>query len=365
MPNQRVRVGVIFGGRSGEHEVSIESARSVLSAIDSTRYEAIPIGITHEGAWYAVEPAALLAGRVEPGVRLLASADPGATGLVESNGPKQAGHKGLDVAFPLLHGTFGEDGCIQGLLELAGIPYVGAGVLGSAVGMDKILMKRVFAACGLPQVPYLEVARYQWERDPALVRERVGDAIGFPCFVKPAGLGSSVGITRVGDDQRLGPALDAAAEFGSRIVVEQGVEARELECGVLGNEEPLASVVGEVVFARDFYDYEAKYYDERTRLTIPADLDEGTGERIRELAVAAFLAIGAAGMARVDFFLERKTGALFVNEINTIPGFTAFSAYPRLWEASGVAYPELIGRLIELALARHADESRNRTRYEV
>ncbi len=358
---QRLRVGVIYGGRSGEHEVSIESARSVLAAIDPERYEAIPIGITHEGSWHAVEPAMLLEGRVGESSRLLPSADPRERGLMNrGTDPPEP----FDVVFPLVHGTFGEDGCIQGLLELASVPYVGSGVLGSAVGMDKIVMKRVFAAAGLQIVPFEAVARYEWERYPAAVVERVSGSIGYPCFVKPANLGSSVGICKVLGRGSLPVALDNAAQFSPRLVVERGLTARELECGVLGNEEPGASAVGEVKIARDFYDYKAKYQDERTQLKIPADIPEPVAMRIRDMAVEGFKAVGANGMARVDFFWDEIDGEIYINEINTIPGFTPMSAYPRLWAATGVPYPDLIDRLIKLALERHADQARNRTKYD-
>lgn len=360
---RRLRVGVIYGGRSGEHEVSIESARSLLDAIDRERYEVLPIAITHEGAWNIVEPAALLEERDAHRTPLLPSADPQAPGLVAFNGAVSPSRQPLDVAFPLVHGTYGEDGCVQGLLELAGVPYVGAGVLGSAVGMDKIVMKRVFVAAGLPVVPYLEVSRSAWERDPGPVQDAVAERVGFPCFVKPANLGSSVGVSRVLTAMEIPAAIDDAALYSARILVEAGVNARELECGILGNDEPEVSVVGEVNVARDFYDYEAKYRDERTQFTIPAPISSEIADRIRSLAATAFHAVGAAGMARVDFFLDRRTDVLFINEINTIPGFTPVSAYPRLWEATGVPYRELIDRLIALALERHADNARNRTHY--
>lgn len=370
-----MRVGIIYGGRSGEHEVSIESARSVLAAIDPILYDVLPIGVTQEGAWHVVEPTALLEGRLDEGPRLLASADPArqvlsvparselqTTALTSGLSPEERG-LGLDVAFPLIHGTFGEDGCIQGLLELAGIPYVGAGVLGSAVGMDKIVMKSVFVAEGIPVAPYMGVTRADWEHRPKAVAGQLAERIGYPCFVKPANLGSSVGISRVANAGRLGAAMDSAAEFAARIIVEGAVDARELECGVLGNDAPEASVVGEVLIARDFYDYEAKYHDQRTRFAIPAEVPNRIADEVRQLAVRAFRAVGASGMARVDFFLDRKGDALYLNELNTIPGFTTMSAYPRLWEASGVPYPELINRLIRLAFGRHADQARNRTRY--
>jgi D-alanine-D-alanine ligase len=365
MAEPRPRVAIVFGGRSGEHEVSIQSARSVIAAIDPSRYEVVPVGITHQGAWVVAQPEALLTGRVDPGARVLPSAEPGQPGLVPATpSPGVDGlREGIDVVFPLVHGTYGEDGCLQGLFELAGIPFVGSGVLASSTGMDKIVMKKVFRADGLPVVDYVSVARADWGRDPEAELARVKKSIGFPCFVKPADLGSSVGINKVRVADELPAAIDAAAEFSGRIIVERGVDARELECGVLGNHNPAASVVGEIIPARDFYDYEAKYVDPNTQFLIPADLDPSTASSIRDLAIRAFTSIGASGMARVDFFLERTTGEVFVNEINTIPGFTAMSVYPRLWEASGVPYTELIHRLIQLAVERHADRARNRTHY--
>lgn len=358
---------MVYGGRSGEHEVSLESARSVIRAIDRRKYEAIPVGITPEGAWLTAPPEALRAGRLQAGHRVLPSADPGRPGLItvgESGPPAPALADGVDVVFPLIHGTFGEDGCLQGVFELANVPYVGAGVLGSAVGMDKIMMKTVFRAHGFPVVDFLPVMRAEWERDRSGQLAWIEEEIGIPSFVKPSNLGSSVGISKVHRREELPNALALAAEFGSRILVERAVDAREIECGVLGNDEPSASVVGEVIPAREFYDYEAKYHDPSTRFVIPAEIEPAIGDEVRDLAVRAFKAVGAAGMARVDFFLDRVDGALYLNEINTIPGFTAMSVYPRLWMASGVPYPELIDRLIQLAIERHRDQSRNRTQYE-
>jgi D-alanine-D-alanine ligase len=359
---------VVFGGRSGEHEVSIQSASSVIQAIDPARYDVVPIGITHDGQWVHAEPRALLAGTIGEGQRVFPSTEPATPGLVPA--PATATEvasavSGVEVVFPLVHGTYGEDGCLQGLFALAGLPCVGSGVLASAVGMDKITMKRVFAAEGLPSVQYVQVRRSVWEQLPEQVIQRIGDEIGYPCFVKPTNLGSSVGISKAHDVHELPEALRLASEFSSQIIVEKGINARELECGVLGNEHPIASVVGEALPAREYYDYRAKYYDPETRILIPADLPPETAERIRELAVQSFLCLHASGMARVDFFLDRDDGQIYLNEINTIPGFTSMSVYPMLWEAAGVPYAELIHRLIQLALERHADESRNRTRYEL
>ncbi len=322
----------------------------------------LPVGVTREGAWYVVEPAGLLNGTTRLERRLLPSADPARQGLVPIEDSAAPGGE-VDVVFPLIHGTYGEDGCLQGLFDLANVPYVGSGVLGSAVGMDKIIMKAVFQAHRLPVVPYLAMARSAWERDRAGTLQRA-EQLGFPCFVKPSSLGSSVGITKAHDPGELGEALDEAGRFGERLIVEQGIEAREVECGVLGNETPRTSVVGEILVRREFYDYEAKYHDPRTSFAIPADLPPNVVERIQGLAIRAFHAVGAAGMARVDFFLSKRDGALYVNEINTIPGFTAMSVYPRLWQASGVSYAELIERLIGLAIERHTDRARNQTIYQ-
>jgi D-alanine-D-alanine ligase len=268
----------------------------------------------------------------------------------------------VDVIFPVLHGTFGEDGTVQGLLELAGIPYVGAGVLGSAAGMDKDVMKRLFRDAGLPVVPWVLVLRSEWKRNPARVRKLIAKELGYPLFVKPSNLGSSVGISKVLHPRKLKVALDLAALYDRKILVEKAVNAREIECSVLGNDRPEASVPGEVVPVNEFYDYEAKYIKEGSELVIPAKLSPQQTRRARELAVRAFQAVDCAGMARVDLLLDRASGKLFVNEINTIPGFTSISMYPKLWEASGVPYPQLLGRLIELAFERHRE--RTLTRYD-
>jgi D-alanine-D-alanine ligase len=363
----RLRVGVIFGGRSGEHEVSLASAASVLGAMDRTRFEPVPIGITPEGRWLtggdplrvlseAAARRALAERDQDAGVRgaLAARAGQAGTGaelaVRESTEPLPAGLRhDLDVVLIMLHGPRGEDGTLQGLLELAGLPYVGAGVLGSAVGMDKVAMKDLFRAHGLPVVDYLGLSRHRWRRDPDGVQQAIVERVGLPCFVKPANLGSSVGISKVKAPEDLPPALDEAARHDRRLLVERAVTAREVEVAVLGNDEPRASLPGEVRYAGEWYDYETKYGEGRTSFVIPAPLSPAATARVQELALRAFRAIDGAGMARVDFFVEADEGVL-VNEINTIPGFTATSAYPRLWEASGVPYPELISRLIDLAL---------------
>ena len=363
MADRRIRVGVIFGGQSGEHEVSLASARSVMAALDPARYEVVPIGITRAGRW--------LTGAASR--HLLASGDPAdETEAVETAGttlaPREerlpaaftAVNGSVDVIFPVLHGPGGEDGTVQGMLELAGVPYVGSGVLGSAMGMDKIAMKTTFAQAGLPQCRWLAVTRHRWRRDPIGVQECVASEFGFPCFVKPANLGSSVGVSKVHRAAELPHALDLAATLDRRVIVEQAISGRELECGVLGNDEPRVSVAGEVVSHREFYDYEAKYTDGQADLVIPADIAPEIQTTMREIAVRAFLALDAAGLARVDFFLEAGTDRLLINEINTIPGFTRFSMYPKLWEASGLTYPALLDELIRLALERHGGDAASR-----
>jgi len=366
---RKIRVGVIFGGRSGEHEVSLVSAKGVMGAMDREKYEIVPIGITKEGCWLASgDPLkALEAGILEESAPAALLGDPSYKGLMHLEGSQATTMRltGLDVIFPVLHGPYGEDGTVQGLLELADIPYVGAGVLGSALGMDKALMKTVFRACGLPVVRHLVIKRKEWERDPRGVMQHVEEMLGYPCFIKPANLGSSVGITKVHQRSQLAPALDLAARYDRKMLAEQGINAREIEVSVLGNDEPIASVPGEIIPSREFYDYAAKYIDGRSELIIPADLPPETTRRVQELAIEAYLAVDCAGMARVDFLLDKDNGQIYVSELNTIPGFTPISMYPKLWEASGISYSELIDRLIELALERHADKSRSATSYQV
>jgi len=366
---RKVRVGVVFGGRSGEHEVSLASAASVLNAIDRSRFEPVPIGITTEGRWLsggdplralseAAARRALAGGEADASVRRglaeRAGSAPPSRALAKSTaseGLTSGLREQLDVVLVMLHGPRGEDGTIQGLLELAGVPYVGAGVLGSALGMDKAAMKDVFRAHGLPIVDYVVVSRHDWRHDRAAVERRVAERVGFPCFVKPANLGSSVGISKVKAPEDLAAALDLAAGLDRRLLAERCVTAIEVEVAVLGNDQPQASLPGQVCYAGEWYDYETKYGEGQTTFRIPAALSAETTERVRALAICAFQAIDCAGMARVDFFVEGEDG-VYVNEINTIPGFTASSAYPRLWEASGLPYPALISRLIDLALER-------------
>jgi D-alanine-D-alanine ligase len=363
------RVVVLFGGRSAEHEVSVVSARSVIDAMDPERYEPVAIGVRKDGRWHLVAggpraldasaaPGALPAVGVGAGPEVALDQDPGAQALVAADGARTE----IDVVFPVMHGPFGEDGSIQGFLEMAGVPYVGAGVLGSAVGMDKAVQKVLFRAAGIPVVAHEVVHEREWEEDPEAVEARA-EHLGYPLFSKPATLGSSVGVVKVDASDALRAALEEAFRYGRKAVLEKAVDAaREVEIAVLGNDDPVASIAGEIVpRGHAFYDYEAKYLDEQgAELLIPAPLDEATHAEVRRLAVAAFRAAECAGMARVDFFV-RPTGEVILNEINTIPGFTQISMYPKLWEASGLPYPELIDRLIELAIERHDRERKRGT----
>ncbi|MGB9432002.1 MAG: D-alanine--D-alanine ligase family protein [Candidatus Acidiferrum sp.] len=357
-----LRVGVLFGGRSGEHEVSLASAASVIRGLDPDKYEAVPIGISKDGHWLIGQGAAkMLPEVIKGGRRVMLTADPTEAALMPLD--RGAGAQRLDVIFPVLHGTFGEDGTIQGMLDLAGLPYVGAGVLGSAIGMDKDVAKRLCLAVGIPVVPWVAVNRWHWEKDPAAVKSDIQEKFSYPVFVKPATLGSSVGMTKVHDAEELGPALDLACEFGMKILVEKAMTAREIEVSVLGNHDPKASVPGEIIPHREFYDYTAKYLEDGTRLLIPAELKPAQIQKIQSLAVEAFRVLELAGMARVDFFLEKKGNKLFLNEVNTIPGFTSISMYPKLWEASGISFRELIDKLIELAFEIHREKAR--TKYAI
>ncbi|MGD0509481.1 MAG: D-alanine--D-alanine ligase family protein [Terriglobales bacterium] len=397
----KIRVGILFGGRSGEHEVSLLSAASVLNAIDKTKYEVVPVGITKDGRWLTAEHAErLLKGeghagegaRATPATHLRAGdpeATPGAAVLATGESvvvpPEPARREAgltpfqsdaatlrrasdrainVDVIFPVLHGTFGEDGTIQGLLELADIAYVGAGVLGSSAGMDKDVMKSLFRAAGLPIVKHVTVLRSQFEREPKKVQKLVEGKLKYPVFVKPANLGSSVGISKAHDAKELGPAIAEAAKFDRKIVIEEGVggkknKAREIECAVLGNDDPKASLAGEIIPCKEFYDYEAKYLVEGSEGVIPAKITKAEMKTVQKLAIAAFQAVDCTGLARVDFLMDPKSRRIFVNEINTMPGFTAISMYPKMWAASGVSYPELIDRLIQFGIERHEDKKRN------
>jgi D-alanine-D-alanine ligase len=353
----KIRVGIVYGGKSGEHEVSIASAASIFKHLDRTRYEPVPIRIEKDGRWTlgAKAPTAISAAAVlkESHSEALQTVDP----------TRAVDRQSIDVVFPVLHGPYGEDGTVQGLLELANVPYVGAGVLGSAVGMDKSVMKKLFAAAGLPVGPYLTVLRHEWDRDRAGLTSRVVRELGYPVFVKPANLGSSVGISNARADEELGQAMAVALDYDRKVVIEAAVpNAREIECAVLGNDDPRASIPGEVIPSREFYDYEAKYLDEDgSRILIPAPLSPEQVATVQELAVQAFRAVDGAGMSRVDFLLARDTGELYLNEVNTIPGFTTISMYPKMWEASGLPYPDLLDRLIALAIERHRDRQLLRT----
>ena len=370
----KIRVGVIFGGRSGEHEVSLASARSVMGAIDRDKYEVVPIGITKEGRWIASgDPMKALeagdAGASQPAALL---GDPSRRGLMRLEDTERAVEATrlteLDVVFPVLHGPYGEDGTIQGLLELAGIPYVGAGVTGSAVGMDKAIFKDVMRAHGLPIVDSLVFKRKEWDADPEGVIERIEERLGYPVFTKPVNLGSSVGISKCHDWAGLAAGLAEAARYDRKLLIEAAVPAaREIEVSVLGNDDPIASVPGEILPSREFYSYDAKYLDtgeDASDLLIPAPISPEQTELARDLAIRAYKAIDCAGMARADFLLSGETGELYINELNTLPGFTVISMYPKLWEATGIPYPELIDRLIECALERFEDKERSETSYQ-
>jgi len=359
---KRLRVGILFGGRSGEHEVSLASAASVIRGLDSDKYEAVPIGITKEGHWLIGAGAQKMLPEVlKGGQRVMMTADPTDAALVRLDG--SGGGQRLDVVFPVMHGTYGEDGTIQGLLDLAGLPFVGAGVLGSAIGMDKDVSKRLLQIAKIPVVPWIAVQRADWERHPREVQSSVEKKFKYPLFVKPATLGSSVGMTKVHSRAELAAGLNLAAEFAMKILVERCMIAREIEVSVLGNHDPQASVPGEIVPHREFYDYTAKYLEEGTQLLIPAKLKPAQVKKIQQYAVAAFRALELSGMARVDFFLEKKGGKIYLNEVNTIPGFTSISMYPKLWEASGIPFRDLLDKLIALALEQHAEKAR--TKYQI
>ena len=353
----RTRVLLLFGGRSAEHEVSVVSARSVYAAIDREQYDVVLAGIDQQGRWYfggKNNESLLSTTTVVPDKQVPARLSTAGTSLVSEDGDDLPDSE-FDVVFPLLHGPYGEDGTVQGLLELAGLAYVGAGVAASAVGMDKALARAIFAASGLPQTQYSVIARSDWRRAQVPVLERLEGEYDYPLFVKPANLGSSVGISKVHDRQELQAGLELASQYDTKLIVERSVEnARELECAVLGNEYPKASGVGEIIPGAEFYDYTTKYIDDQSELVIPAELEKSESEAIQELAIRTFKAIDCSGLARVDFFM-RPDGSVLVNEINTMPGFTPISMYPKLWAAAGVAYGDLVDRLIQFGLERHLD----------
>jgi D-alanine-D-alanine ligase len=373
MADRPLRILVVFGGRSGEHEVSLQSARAVMSALAADGHQVIPLGITRTGRWllHGDPLHALSSGESGGEQPVTMLPEPGRGGLValperEDALEPLAGRPtidSVDLVFPVLHGTYGEDGTVQGLFDLAAVPYAGAGVLGSALGMDKVVQKMLWRGMGLPVVDFLSLTRREFECDPEGVLNRIEVALGYPCFTKPANLGSSVGVSKARDRAELRRGLETAARYDAKLLVEQGVDARELEVGVLGNDEPLTSVVGEIVPGADFYSYQAKYLDSGSAAVIPAAVAPEIAEEVQRLAVRAFKAIDGAGLARVDFFLDRASGKLYLNEINTMPGFTEISMYPKLWQASGVGFSELVTRIAELGLERFSERARNQTNF--
>lgn len=375
------RIGVIFGGRSSEHQVSLMSARSIISVISTELYEIERIGITQEGLWVIGEDAQrLLNGEtVTPDKAVYIPATPNKDSLLLVSGTftptnlyNTRGNdkpviirilQRMDVLFPVLHGPYGEDGTIQGLFEMSGLPYVGAGVAASAIGMDKVLMKDIFMVHRLPVAPYLHFLRSEWRTIKPQIISRIEQELGYPCFVKPANTGSSIGITKVHSPGELEGAVDYAAEFDRKLIAEKAISCREIECSVLGNDEPIASIPGEIIPSREFYNYEAKYIDEGSKLLIPAPISEDITRQVQKLALSAYRAIDCAGMARADFFLDKETNDVYLNELNTIPGFTKISMYPKLWESTGIPYKNLVQRLIELAFERYTDRLHCRTTY--
>lgn len=388
----RIRVGLIYGGRSGEHDVSLQTALAVIQAFDRDKYDIYPFYITKQGQWQAQ---AALQGEVTTVQQLIAGGSaqsdqtkPVRISAVEQQldvrhgGPleplfafmkeraqdmtaKQGSSNRLDVVFPLLHGTFGEDGTIQGLLEMVNMPYVGAGVLASAVGMDKVTMKKVLAQEGLPQCLYRYFTKREWQKEREYYIMEMETVLGYPCFVKPANLGSSVGITKASNREELIEAIDIAFQYDRKVIVEEAIDAREVEISVLGNDDPITSVVGEVVPSNEFYDYKAKYIDGTSAMIIPAEITDEQDAELRDLAIRTFKAVDASGLSRVDFFIGKQDGRIMINEINTMPGFTPFSMYPMLWKQSGKPYAELIDNLIELAMERHEEKQQLRYSFDV
>lgn len=374
---KKLKVAVIFGGRSGEHEVSLVSAASVIKALDPKKYDVIPIGITKTGKWLGGKEAllALQSGKPAIAQEINLVQEPGNSGMYMEPARKKTGKainaktakkfQAFDVVFPVLHGPYGEDGTIQGMLELAGIAYIGCGVLASAAAMDKVMAKVIFASYDLPQAKFLHFSRDQIRKEHKDVANKIRKELGFPCFVKPANLGSSVGISKVKKAENLGEALELAAGFDSTVVVEEGIDhAREIECAVLGNKNPVSSIAGEIIPSGEFYDFFSKYIDGKSKALIPAPLSSAKMRECQELAIKAYKALHCSGMARVDFLLDPKTQKVYLNEINTIPGFTSISMYPKLWAASGITYTKLLDRLISLALERHAEKQKNRVSFE-
>ncbi|GAA4866818.1 D-alanine--D-alanine ligase [Paenibacillus vulneris] len=378
----KIRVGLVYGGKSGEHEVSLQTAMAVIQAFDMNKYEIQPFYITKQGEWRSgpmlngpVPNVAALTFQdeaeseqtfaLQPFFSSLQTADKAEISSVKDSPAVSGSSKPIDVVLPLLHGTFGEDGTIQGLLEMANIAYAGAGVLASAVGMDKIMMKKVFAQEGLPQCVFRHFTKTQWEKDQAFFLMEIEVSIGYPCFVKPANLGSSVGISKAGNRDELIAAIQTAFQFDRKVIIEENINAREVEVAVLGNDDPQASVVGEIVSSNEFYDYKAKYIDGKSSMIIPAEIPQELSDQIREMAVRAFQAIDGSGLSRVDFFLRKEDNKIYINEINTMPGFTPFSMYPLLWKETGKSYQQLLDDLVTLALQRHAEKQRLQYSFDV
>ena len=368
---KKIRVGLIFGGRSGEHEVSFCSASSIIKAINKDKYTVVPIGITKEGRWISPQDSelALQSGKIEGKSTVILLNDPSGNALIRTTNnqrsDKSPALERVDVIFPALHGPYGEDGTVQGLLEVVNIPYVGAGVAASAISMDKDLMKTIFQQRGLPILKWMTIRRKEWQKDKEKILSSIENGFEYPLFVKPTNLGSSVGITKVHEKEELEGAIDLASSYDRKILIEEGLEeVREIECGILGNDEPRASVVGEVRPVGEFYDYDSKYIDGGTQLIVPAELPDDVSKKVQDIALLAFKAVDAVGMARVDFFVSKKENKIYLNEINTIPGFTSVSMYPRLWMASGVPYSDLIDQLIQLALERYQDKNQNKISYD-
>ncbi len=363
----KIRVGILFGGRSAEHEVSLVSASSIIDALDRKKYTVFPIGITPEGRWLSSKDAVKLLkekSSVESLPEHLLLPDPRKQGLVEINTSGIAEIQNIDVVFPVMHGTFGEDGTVQGLLELAGVPYVGAGVLGSAVGMDKMIQKQVLEAAKIRVAQGLSFLISEFEENEKKIIDRIEEELQYPCFVKPSNTGSSIGISKVHDRKELIDAVALAGQYDRKIIVEKSIEkAREIECGVIGNDKPAASVLGEIIPSNEFYDYDAKYVDGKSTAIIPADIPKWAVRKIQYIACKAFKVLDCSGMARVDFLVQGNGSKIFLNEINTIPGFTSISMFPKLWEASGLSYPDLLDKLIQLAIERHRLKSTLKTTY--
>lgn len=371
MIEKKLRVGVIFGSRSCEYDVSLNSATSVIENLDTNKYEVVPLAITREGTWLlGTKPAELQAieeNKSKPESLTQSQAvaligDPNVRHLLALESGKQVDIEPLDVIFPVLHGPYGEDGTIQGLLEMADIPYVGCGVLGSAIGMDKEITKKLFQCVGIPIIDYLVYRRHEWEQSPEMVMSAVEQQIGYPCIVKPVNMGSSVGVSKASDREALNLAMTTAALYDRKIIIERCLNIREISCAVLGNDEPISSLVGEYVTEEDtFLDFEGKYIHPSFHFDVPANISQELAQEIRQKSLLAYRTLDLSGLARVDFFLDRNSQRLYINEVNTLPGFTTASVYPKMWIASGLSYPHLLDRLIELALERYQDRKRNRT----